>query len=502
MYTCLLEGNLIESTAGAKAFQLGRLKRAKYPVPDGFVITSNAFEEFFKNSNRINEAFQTELKAALNDVKAVRYMVRSSAIGEDGHEASFAGQLDSFQSGPNCDEILSNIQKCWSSYQKDNVTAYEQIKQVRLNGMAVIVQELIEPDHAGVIFTRNPENESELLVEFVSGHGEQLVSGKVNPQRFTYDLYGKNTKTLPINFKEGIDIARDLEMHYQVPLDIEWAMKDNTFYLVQARPITTVGRSRKVHWSNTNVNENYPDPVTPLLYSIARDAYYNYFRELSTLFLIDREKVRTLEASYGNVIGIFGCRIYYNMTSIHEIIRSSPFSSMLLKAFDNFVGYTAGSQASPVPTGSKISFLWKVVRFQLSLSSTVRDFEKLVNHYRMRCDTALSFAELRECFHGFIEIRMRSWYKASLADFFAMLYHGALGKLCRKFYTTDADGIHNKLIQAIPGLVSTLPVIAMHSIRMALRNSVDGWGKRTTIALLGARQMPISQSGVSVVRVS
>jgi rifampicin phosphotransferase len=476
MYTCLLDGNLTESTAGAKAFQLGSLKQAKYPVPDGFVITSNAFDEFFKNNNVITEEFLTELKAALNNINAVRYMVRSSAIGEDGHAASFAGQLESFQSGPDFDEILSSIRKCWSSYQKDNVTAYEKSKQIRLNGMAVIVQKLIDPDHAGVIFTRNPENESELLVEFVNGHAEQLVSGKVNPQRFTYDLDGKNIKTLPINFKDGIDIAMDLERHYHMPLDIEWAMKDNAFYVVQARPITTAGRSRKVYWSNTNVNENYPDPVTPLLYSIARDAYYNYFRELSTLFLIDREKVRALEASYGNVIGIFGCRIYYNMTSIHEIIRSSPFASMLLKAFDNFVGYTEGAQADPVPTGSNINFLMKVIKFQLSLSSTVQDFEKLVDHYRMRCDTALSFAELRECFHGFIEIRMRSWYKASLADFFAMLYHGALGRLCKKFYTSDADGIHNKLIQAIPGLVSTHPIIAMHSIRIALREDNVAYG--------------------------
>jgi phosphohistidine swiveling domain-containing protein len=475
MYTHPLDGRLTEPIAGSKAFHLGKMAQAGYPVPDGFVVLSHAFAEF-SALERVNDGFRQELKAALDRVKAIRYMVRSSAIGEDGIEASFAGQLESFQSGPDTQEVIDNIQKCWSSYRKDSVGIYEASRGVKLQGMAVVVQRLIEPSHAGVIFTRNPDDDTEALVEYVEGHGEKLVSGKVNPGRFTYSLNGASgKKPIPLHFDEGIRIARSLERMYQMPLDIEWVMADQRFYVVQSRPITTIARGRRVFWSNTNINENYPDPVTPLLYSIARDSYYNYFKQLSKLFLVPVERIRALEPAYTNVIGTFGCRVYYNMSSIHEIIRSSPFSSTLIKSFDNFVGYAADTASGTSATGSKLKFLQKVVLYNSTLDRTVGDFERLADQYSNTADAALSYSEMRDCFHAFIQIRMHSWYKASLADFFAMLYHGVLGKFCKKFYGKDADGIHNNLIQAIPGLISSEPVIDMYAIKTALREDTTAY---------------------------
>ena len=473
MYIESLDSILKESKSGAKAFHLSKMKRVGLPVPAGFVINVSAFEYFFLNNVNLDEAFKSSLSEALNNIAAKGYMVRSSAIGEDGAGNSFAGQLESFQAENNVEDIIAKLYLCWKSYQKENVTAYQNSSGAKLQGMAVVVQELIEPDYAGVIFSRHPLDENNLLVEYVEGHAEQLVSGKVNPKSVTFSRKSRGfSETTPFSCDKGIEIVEQLELIYNKSLDIEWAIKDKVFYVLQSRPITTASKSKKVYWSNTNVNENYPEAITPLLYSIARDSYYHYFKNLSKLFLIPSEKIKELESAYANVITVHGCKMYYNMSSIHQIISHSPFSEMLLKSFDNFVGYTQNKTAEiKKEKGSKLSFVKEAFRFNRTLEKTVKEFEDSANKYQDEAEKALTLEELKNSFHQFIEIRMHSWYKASLADFFAMLYHGLLGKFCSKYYTDNADGIHNKLIQAIPGLISSEPIILMYKIKMEIRKN-------------------------------
>ncbi len=473
MYIESLDSVLKESQSGAKAFHLSKMKRAGFLVPAGFVINANAFEYFFLKNNNLDHAFKIALNDALANISAKSYMVRSSAIGEDGAGNSFAGQLESFQAENNVEDIIAKLFLCWKSYQKENVNVYQNSSGVKLQGMAVVVQELVDPDYAGVIFSRHPLNEKNILVEHVKGHGEQLVSGKVNPESFIYSRENKNiSANIPFDFKEGIKVVEQLEVLYNQALDIEWAINNNQFYVLQSRPITTAAKSKKVYWSNTNVNENYPDAITPILYSIARDSYYHYFKNLSKLFLIPSDKIQQLESAYANVISVHGCKMYYNMSSIHEIISASPFSEMLLKSFDNFVGYTQDKKAE-IKKGkdNKIRFVKEVISFNYSLEKIVKEFEDRANQYQREAEESISLEELKQSFHNFIEIRMHSWYKASLADFFAMLYHGLLGKFCSKYYTENAEGIHNQLIQAIPGLISSEPIVLMYKIKMELRKS-------------------------------
>ena len=471
MYIESLYSVLKESQSGEKAFHLSKMKRAGFPVPAGFVINASAFENFFLNNVNLDEAFIRSLAEALNNIAANGYMVRSSAIGEDGEGNSFAGQLDSFQAENNVEDILAKLYLCWKSYQKENVSTYQNSSGVKLNGMAVVVQELVDPDYAGVIFSSHPLNENNILVEYVEGHGEQLVSGNVNPKRFTFSRDNRSFSDMPpFSFDEGIVLTEQLELLYDKALDVEWAIKDGIFYILQSRPITTASKSKKVYWSNTNVNENYPNAITPLLYSIARDSYYNYFKNLSKLFLIPSEKIQEMEFAYANIIAVHGCKMYYNMSSIHQIISHSPFSEMLMKSFDNFVGYTRENTAEiNKGKGNKLSFIKEAFSFNRSLEKTVKEFEDRAYKYQFEAEKAITLNDLKKSFHQFIEIRMHSWYKASLDDFFAMLYHGLLGKFCSKYYIENADGIHNQLIQAIPGLISSEPIILMYNIKMEIR---------------------------------
>ena len=472
MYITSLNQQTTEKIAGAKGFHLGVMKAAGFPVPEGFIITSNAFSNFFLEQKKPDHNFLKELEQHLDSIGADGYMVRSSAIGEDGAKTSFAGQLDSFITSPDTDVVLEHIIKCWQSYEKENVSVYGTLKEKQLAGMAVVVQKLIVPDYAGVIFTRSHLHEGQMLAEYVVGHGEALVSGSVNPESVHYHIQQEEMDAeVDFNLLEGFKIARQLELHYGHPLDVEWAVKNNTFYVVQSRPVTTRVKEIPQYWSNTNVNENYPDPISPLLYSIARDAYYNYFKNLSKLFQVKESTIRTLEGAYSNIIGVWGCRMYYNMSSIHEIISQSPFSETLMKSFDNFVGYTANQAHKPKKASlkNKLRFIRDFVKFNFHLEKNITYFENLTNQYSKQAKQAVSLKELKKVFHGFIEIRMHSWYRASLADFFAMISHGVLGAYCKLFYKDKGIAVHNKLIQAIPNLISSQPIIDTYRIKLKIR---------------------------------
>ncbi|WP_340203020.1 PEP/pyruvate-binding domain-containing protein [Ascidiimonas sp. W6] len=476
MYLCSLDHHITENLAGAKGYHLSLMKAAGFPVPEGFIVKSNAFTHFYLAQKEPDATFKEELIQQLNAIGANAYMVRSSAIGEDGAETSFAGQLDSFICSGDTNAIISDIIRCWQSYEKENVAVYGAHKGKQLAGMAVVVQKLIDPDYAGVIFTRSHLHEGQMLAEYVEGHGEALVSGQVNPASVHYHIATETLdEAVDFNLKQGFEIARKLELHYGYPLDVEWAVKENLFYVVQSRPITTVVKELPQYWSNTNVNENYPDPISPLLYSIARDSYYHYFKNLSKLFQVNEHTIRSLEGAYTNIVGVWGCHMYYNMSSIHEIISQSPFSEMLMKSFDNFVGYTAEQAHKPKKASfkNKLRFVRDFVKFNFFLEKNVSYFEHLVNGYSKQAKEAVSLQELKKAFHGFIEIRMHSWYRASLADFFAMVSHGILGAYCKLFYKEEGVAIHNKLIQAIPNLISSEPIIDTHRIKLKIRENKE-----------------------------
>ncbi|HTF80644.1 MAG TPA: PEP/pyruvate-binding domain-containing protein, partial [Cytophagales bacterium] len=476
MYVHPFQLSVAEELAGAKAYHLIKMKAEGFPVPDGVVITKKAFDDFYVKEAVLSEDFKAQLQTHLTKIGAAKYMVRSSAIGEDGANSSFAGQLDSFISGSTMEDILRHLYKCWDSYKKENVSVYEQHQGRKLAGMAVVIQTLIEPDYAGVIFTRSHLFQDQMLVEYVAGHGEQLVSGAVTPTSFHIGKEGLAADIpIPFDFSEGLEVAKNLEKFYGMPLDIEWVIKQGHFQVVQARPITTQIKVPEVYWSNTNVNENYPDAITPLLYSIARDSYYHYFKNLSALFQVPAKEIRALESAYANVIGIFGCHMYYNMTSIHKIISVSPFADALIQSFDNFVGYT-GAQAVNRPKATllrKLKFVKDLVLLNFSLARNVKEFESIVDTYSHDASSAVTLPELRSSFYAFVEIRMHAWYKASLADFFAMIYHGVLGKFCRVFYGEEAMGIHNKLIQAIPNLISSKPIVDTYRIKKKIQSAPE-----------------------------
>ncbi len=137
---------------------------------------------------------------------------------------------------------------------------------------------------------------------------------------------------------------------------MEWAVDERgVVFLVQSRPITapiTVHRAtpdgRRIRWSNANVNENFPAPLSPFLYSIASAGYAHYFRNLAIAFGLSHRRIAAMDDALAHIIGVHGARIYYNLTNVHTVLRHAPFGSWLVGAFNRFVG-SAGDESADLP---------------------------------------------------------------------------------------------------------------------------------------------------------
>lgn len=223
-YVFLLNSNLIVSNniLGGKACSLHKLSIAGFKVPDGFVIITDAFQEFIeynnltslisnyinlfncknfdvlKNFNKLKKAImkskfpkkiELEILQEFKNLKSEFVAVRSSAVVEDSDIASWAGQLDSFIY-TNKKTLFNNIKKCWVSIFSLHALNYKYYKNINSNdfSMGIIVQKMINSDVSGIAFSINPINKSdEILIEAGFGLCESLVNGEINPDRYIYD---------------------------------------------------------------------------------------------------------------------------------------------------------------------------------------------------------------------------------------------------------------------------------------------------------------------------
>ena len=294
---------------GGKAVNIARMMNAGFPVPSGFCITTAAYRRQV-NETAIGQDLQTLIAAAgtaperLSDALRAKFLtepvlpdveltiraayrelgedahvaVRSSATAEDVPDASFAGQQDSFLGVHDERALLEAVRACWASLWNSRAIQYREARKVPHSSvaMAVVVQQMIAADVAGVMFTADPATSSreELTIAACYGLGEGVVSGLVTPdtyvvakRRMTISRASIGTKEqkvvqqdqgtilVPVGAAERqqpcmadstiLDIARlgiAVDRHYGRPQDIEWAVTDDCVYLLQTRPVTTLLR--------------------------------------------------------------------------------------------------------------------------------------------------------------------------------------------------------------------------------------------------------------------
>ena len=305
------------SVAGGKGANLGELTNAGIPVPPGFVITAQTYQKFITETgivDEINAMLETldinntsELQKVAEDIKSlmintpipddiqnviiesynklcmdvgnddVMVAIRSSATAEDLPDASFAGQQDTYLNISGIEDVLTNVRMCWASlfearaifYRAENDFDHSKVL------IAVVVQQMVNSEKAGVMFTVDPSTgEEEMLIEGAWGLGEGVVSGTVTPDTCRYDKVNDEVKSYRINTKKTMftkdpetgatvqvdvpeekrdervltdddleqltQLGRRIQKHYGAPMDTEWGIENGIVFMLQARPITTL----------------------------------------------------------------------------------------------------------------------------------------------------------------------------------------------------------------------------------------------------------------------
>lgn len=272
---------------GGKAEGLARLVRAGVSVPTGFALSATSSPPSAWPDG-VRDAFLHRLRDLLADGPV---SVRSSALGEDGGEASFAGLFQTVLGVADEAAALEAAEVCIRSGRAERVRVYA--GRTDPVPVGLVVQRMVEARAAGVVFSREPEGRDPgAVVEAVAGVGEGLVSGRVAPARWrvwrtglgTLDTRGGPGVLAQAQVEEIARVAWDLAAAWQADLDLEWALdQDDRLWWLQARPITTgspwrppaVLRSARGAddgpisvWSNFNVRESMPDPLHPLSWSV------------------------------------------------------------------------------------------------------------------------------------------------------------------------------------------------------------------------------------------
>ena len=304
--------------AGGKGANLGELTNAGINVPPGFVITSETYDKFIKETGIFDEIMSILDAIDVNDTKELQgasarikeiimkayvpddirttiieaynalcqrigkenafVAIRSSATAEDLPEASFAGQQDTFLNIRGPEDVLIYVQKCWASLFESRAIFYREENNFDHSKVyiAVVVQEMVNAEKAGVMFTVHPSTgEEQILLEAAWGLGEAVVSGTVTPDTYWVDkktgkvfncnISEKNTmftkdpeagKTVQLDVPEDLKnkrvlsdeeiaaltaLGKRIQEHYDFPQDTDWAMENGKVFMLQSRPITTLG---------------------------------------------------------------------------------------------------------------------------------------------------------------------------------------------------------------------------------------------------------------------
>lgn len=238
---CLIS-EITDASAGGKAYGLARLVGMGLPVPPAFVVR-NARENHFPDA----------LDQSYFNLGAAAVAVRSSALGEDGGAASFAGQYDTVLNVRGVQQLRDAIARCVASVANERARSYQ---QEQINGadiaMNVVVQAMVNARVAGVVFTADPVSARRdlLVIDAVAGLGEALVSGEATPDHYAVhtggaivrrQLTGAQPLLSDVEIATIAAQARAAAAHEGHPLDLEWAIdEDGTLYWLQARPITTL----------------------------------------------------------------------------------------------------------------------------------------------------------------------------------------------------------------------------------------------------------------------
>lgn len=328
--------------AGNKALRLSQLSKAGFPVPGGVVLNSNYLENFATASD------QQRMKMAKGIGKffgSDAVAVRSSATAEDGENLSFAGVFES-RLDVTSPGLVQAIAEVSASFKALHTQAYADGGQGN-----ILIQRMVQPEYAGVLFTADPRKPGIAIAEFVKGNAEDLVSGRVVPNTCRF---GQSSMLLldgfaPMDFTSLLEMGKKIEQFFDGPQDIEWTYCSGKFEIVQSRNITTLEAEKVdfplIEWSRIFKDTGSSDPDETLLMQDEMSEVLPRPTPLSLSYMLviwsrngsvglacDRLGVRYSPGNDSHLTTVFG-RLYSNVARKSKTTVSIP--RQIRKRFNN-----------------------------------------------------------------------------------------------------------------------------------------------------------------------
>ncbi len=527
---------------GGKAGHLYRMQKAGYPVPDWFCVSAQVYADFLQalkgqieppdiSEDELLRIFKqatvTDAVTQLVQAEIARrgwadqfLAVRSSGIGEDSAEHSFAGQFASFLYQKGAAQIQDALLRCWASAYSERSIAYRRAHGLWQNeiGMAVVIQKMVNSDVAGVAFSRNPIHVSDrdhLLVSSVWGQGEGLVSGELDADHFivhrgsliatakiaekTHALTqapagglrktgvspGKITQA-SLTMAEVEAVARmvlKLEQDFGGPQDVEWAFEKGRLYCLQTRPITnlptaalfdfSINGGDPVIWDNSNIIESYCGVTTPLTFTHVNRCYREVYIQFCRVMGVPESVIREHEAMFRNMLGLIRGRIYYNLVNWYRLLFLFPGAAGSKGYMETMMGVKQGLTPELIPLFDFLNnppryALWRKVKLLILTAYRLLRSRKYVDEFMALIEgiyaplqevdfTRKSLPEQLALYRELEESVLKRWTAPIVNDTRCMLAFGLLKTLTAKWLGAGNASLQNDLLCGVGDMKSTEP---------------------------------------------
>jgi len=474
MINIVNKDNYKKYNIGTKAENLFKMQSLRMKVPELVCIQGDSIE---KEEDIENETID---KILLYFPKEdVLFAVRSSSNMEDGKKTSFAGQFDTYLNVTR-DNIRESIFKCIYSLKNNNVKeycSYNNIEYEKLQ-MSVIIEEMINPEVSGILFSANPQgilNESVIVVG--EGLGENVVNDLVATTSYYYnltdDLYyyesQENAKVITdAMVHKLIELSAQVKKTFGEYIDIEFGIMEGEIYILQVRNITTLDIKHPLILDNSNIIESYPGISLPLTASFVQVAYSGVFKGLAKRCVKDNKVLDNYDYVFKNMVGSVNGRIYYQINNWYTVIKFLPFSKKIIPIWQEMLGVKEKfykEDKNPLTFLQRVSIyknaIYEAFHVQNGMKKLNQDFFKVEKHFETTYNENLSNKELITLFEDIKERILENWDITLLNDMYSFLFTGLLKNSLKRKKITDYEKKTNDYISGISNIESLKPIYTL-----------------------------------------
>ena len=407
-----------------------------------------------------------------------KYAIRSSAYIEDGKTDSFAGQFDTYLN-IKAKDIKEYVKKCFESINNDNVKKYIAEKNINVDSikMDVIIQEMVESDISGVLFSSNPQGIiNETVISVGEGLGNNVVEDKGNTTTYYYNntdkiFYFEGKKNLLTEeiIEDLLNQTNKIKELFGNFIDVEFSIKNNKIYFLQVRPITTINDKKFVILDNSNIVESYPGVSLPLTISFVKLVYSNVFEKEAYRLSKNKKLVDSCNKQFQNMVGTANGRIYYKISNWYTLIKFLPFSKKIIPIWQDMLGvknksYDKEEIKIPFFTRAQTYFntyheLKKVTKNMEKLNAK---FNEVNDFFYSNFKDNIEIEEVIKLYNLVKDELLSCWDITLVNDLYSFIFTGALkNRLKKKGYSID---VVNSYISGISNIESLKPIKKMIEI--------------------------------------